>query len=903
MSVPPRRYPAFDGAPVAAATDPHRPVSPLIGRESQRREIEAAVQGLSQGRPAFLEISGDPGTGKTALLAEVTRVARVAGIDAFNGRPQPVDGDLPFGAIVDALDGRLPVTGGERLDRLPAAQRDVLAAVFPSLAADASAPSPPDIAAPYRAAHAVRVLLEDLASSLPVVLVLDDLQHADAGTVDVVCRLMCTPPRAPVLLAFAHRHRQVSPRLRATVDTAREVTRLHLETLAESHAGALMGEDTPAHARGELYRASEGNPGYLRALADVLEQGPPGIDEADIAPVPPWFASAMAAEVARLSAVGRLVVAACAVLGDPLTVPSVAAVAEVGEQDAYSAIDEIASHDLIRLVAGTGRFGFRHPLVRRAVYHNVSPGWRLGAHARAAQSPSGGRASAVGTAPHLTRVAAPGDRAAVALLAAAADEVETARPRQAAQWRRAALELLPYDGTGPDGDDEHTDVRTGLLLALGRACEAAGQLRQGCDALAEALRLIPPGTGGRRAAVAAGQARLLHDLGRSGEARALLRAELAHAPAEADRAVLSFERARLEVSSGSPGAACADAAQAVHIADRLGLRLLGCAARGMLAVSAVLSGSPTADGSGDFSRAAADLDVLTDEQLAALPDAPLWIGWAALVLERPHEAVRHLDRAVAAGRSAGRHAVVCHALVARVAALCAADRLTTAEESADEAGRAAWLSGSAALHSSVLAARCLVAARTGDLDALRGHLAAYGTPVDQGWPGALAAEMVAEARQAAGDPEVAAAAKASPGGPEQAVPFGAATRRTLSADLAAGITTGITVGVTTGVTAGTTADPTTPVIESAAADPPGASGPPVADRPSADRPGAATLTARERQIARLVSEGLKNREIADRLYVTQKTVEMHLSRIFAKLGVSNRVGVARTLYAAPTTSH
>ncbi|GAB3905124.1 hypothetical protein GCM10027612_74140 [Microbispora bryophytorum subsp. camponoti] len=66
-----------------------------------------------------------------------------------------------------------------------------------------------------------------------------------------------------------------------------------------------------------------------------------------------------------------------------------------------------------------------------------------------------------------------------------------------------------------------------------------------------------------------------------------------------------------------------------------------------------------------------------------------------------------------------------------------------------------------------------------------------------------------------------------------------------------------------------------------------------APRPAGRRP----LTERERQIAGLVSEGLKNREIADRLYVTQKTVEMHLSRIFAKLGVSNRVGVARALYA------
>jgi holo-[acyl-carrier protein] synthase len=57
------------------------------------------------------------------------------------------------------------------------------------------------------------------------------------------------------------------------------------------------------------------------------------------------------------------------------------------------------------------------------------------------------------------------------------------------------------------------------------------------------------------------------------------------------------------------------------------------------------------------------------------------------------------------------------------------------------------------------------------------------------------------------------------------------------------------------------------------------------------------LTHRQRQVAELVSEGLTNRQIADRLFVTQKTVEMHLAQVFTRLGVSNRVGVARVITA------
>jgi DNA-binding NarL/FixJ family response regulator len=57
--------------------------------------------------------------------------------------------------------------------------------------------------------------------------------------------------------------------------------------------------------------------------------------------------------------------------------------------------------------------------------------------------------------------------------------------------------------------------------------------------------------------------------------------------------------------------------------------------------------------------------------------------------------------------------------------------------------------------------------------------------------------------------------------------------------------------------------------------------------------GLATLTAREREIVDLVAVGLTNREIAERLYLSRKTVETHLSRAFAKLGVRSRVDLTR----------
>jgi DNA-binding CsgD family transcriptional regulator len=61
------------------------------------------------------------------------------------------------------------------------------------------------------------------------------------------------------------------------------------------------------------------------------------------------------------------------------------------------------------------------------------------------------------------------------------------------------------------------------------------------------------------------------------------------------------------------------------------------------------------------------------------------------------------------------------------------------------------------------------------------------------------------------------------------------------------------------------------------------------------------VTATERRLTELVAEGLSNKEIAAALFVTPKTVETKLSRIYAKLGISSRLQLARTLDAASIT--
>ena len=77
---------------------------------------------------------------------------------------------------------------------------------------------------------------------------------------------------------------------------------------------------------------------------------------------------------------------AAAVAGDPFEPELAAAVAELPEPAALHALDELLACALVRPAGAPRRFTFRHPVVRHAVYVGAPAGWRLGAHARAADA-------------------------------------------------------------------------------------------------------------------------------------------------------------------------------------------------------------------------------------------------------------------------------------------------------------------------------------------------------------------------------------------------------------------------------------------------------------------------------------------------------------------------------------
>src|SRR3954454_824711 len=239
----------------------------LVGRASQLGSVDRLLSQVGGGRSASLELVGEPGIGKTRLLAELAARADARGYLVLSGRAGELELDLPFWVFVDALDEYVHGLDPHRLENVEDDVRAELATVFPSLAGLATGRTTAIQHERYRSHRAVCTLLETLAQSQPLVLVLDDVHWADPASVELLGALLHRPPAAQVLVALAARPRQLSKRLGAAVEQSHRhgtIVRIELEPLSRLESRELLGDGRETSA---LYQESGGNPFYLEQLA------------------------------------------------------------------------------------------------------------------------------------------------------------------------------------------------------------------------------------------------------------------------------------------------------------------------------------------------------------------------------------------------------------------------------------------------------------------------------------------------------------------------------------------------------------------------------------------------------------------------------------------------------------
>ncbi|MFJ5138906.1 AAA family ATPase [Streptomyces sp. NPDC088707] len=524
-------------------------------RDRETERLRRIVTARTHQGPWLLEITGDPGMGKTRILEEWSALAGQTGMTVLKGRASAADRGHAFGAFRTPVARALHLPGASAA--LHAEDRAFLLHHFagPALTAGPytapdgpeadphTAPDGPETDPhtapdgpmrrstlpdrdPHRLRRCIAALLWAVAGDhRGLTLCLDDLQWADPESVALLGALLRRPrPGAPLILVCSVRPRQSPTSLTAHLadpDDAFRVERFRLEPLPRNAAGALLHPATTTERQRYLYEAAEGNPLYLRALSS----SPSPFAPAD--KVLPWTLSdttlatagaALARELVLLDAVERDVLRAAAVLGDAFDPAYLADVADQEPANTARALDRLVDMDLVRADLAQGRLcRLRHPVLRTVVYQDAPHGWRRAAHARAHRVLREVGADPARRAPHVARSAEPGDTEAVRLLAEAADQVGGVDPEAAAAWLGIALGLIRNEGD---------DVRTRVTTSLARALGAVGRLRE-CR---ELLRRVPLPSGGRPteadAELVAFRARVERHLGDYDRADSLLTAVL-----------------------------------------------------------------------------------------------------------------------------------------------------------------------------------------------------------------------------------------------------------------------------------------------------------------------------------------------------------------------------------------
>jgi len=511
----------------------------LVGRLAEREVLGGLLARAADGYSSTLVLRGEAGGGKTALLDDTLAAAAAAGMQTARLTGVEPETQLGYAGLHRFL---LPFA--DHVERLPVPQRDALRSTFGLVA------GPP--ADRFLVALAVLTLLAEVASAVPLVCVVDDVQWLDPESVVVLgfAARRLYAERVALLFAVREPNGQLSA-LAGVPELA--IGGLDEDAATELLAALVPGPLSPATGA-RIVAGTGGNP---LALAEVArELSPAQLAGAEVLPEPlPAGGSleeAFGRRVSKLPAEARLLLAMAAAepAGSQALLWRAAAKLEIDP-------DAAASADLDDLAEIGPQVQFRHPLIRSVAYHATPPWQRRRIHQALA---------AAGDADEQP------DRVAwhLGMAARGPDEAVAARLEQAAGRARErggyAATVTFLSRAAELSEDEGPRARR--LLAAAEAALIAGQPVRAGALLEEATPRLAEPLARAHARRLQGTIRLA--LGQAGEAASiLLEAARALAPADARSArealLEALEAARYTGWSASQAvlSEIADAARAI----------------------------------------------------------------------------------------------------------------------------------------------------------------------------------------------------------------------------------------------------------------------------------------------------------------------------------------------------
>jgi DNA-binding CsgD family transcriptional regulator len=345
---------------------PARQPAPIIGRDAALARVRGLVDPAPQSSQVLVVI-GEAGMGKTALLSEAVERARSSGTRVLSVTGRESEARLAFAGLHQLLRSALA-----RAASLPGRQAHALMAAF-GLTADPGAPDP------LLTSLAVLTLLSDLSERSPVLLVADDAQWIDRASLEALAFVGSRLEAERVVLLVGARG-QAPP-----LGFDRGFPELRLEPLSGADAGLLLdGQPRPprGQARLQVLAQAAGNPMALIELATVIADDPAASRRwaAEPLPLTERLSAVITARFAALPERTRAALLLAAVADAP---DLLVAASHGGGPDARA----LAPAEQLGLVtvSRTG-LQFSHPLVRSAIYHSAPFAQRAAAHRQLAEA-------------------------------------------------------------------------------------------------------------------------------------------------------------------------------------------------------------------------------------------------------------------------------------------------------------------------------------------------------------------------------------------------------------------------------------------------------------------------------------------------------------------------------------
>ncbi len=415
----------------------------LLDRAAEVAAIAAAIESACAGSGSTLLVEGVAGIGKTRLLVHACEQAAQAGMTVLAARAAEFEDGYAWGVVRQLFEAEIRTGGRQR----PADDAVALAAL--ALTRDA----PPGDEDSFAVLHGLYWLTADIAQQAPLLLAVDDLHWADRPSQRFVAHLAHRLEGLTVLLVLTVREPRSGTAQRKSLiaGLAAEASVIALRpaalgaaACAELVRGTLGVDPSPAFQDG-CRELTAGNPLLLRGLlASLAAEGVKGTD-AEVPQLrrltPGSVSRSVLLQLGRMPAAALAAARAVAVLGTAATAERAGRLADLDGDASAEAIGALMAE---RLIEGERALRFVHPLVRSAVYQDLAPPVRQRWHKRAARILDAEDAASAEVTVHLLAAAATGDAWVVGRLRqAAADARRRGAPDVAIQCLERALAEPP----------------------------------------------------------------------------------------------------------------------------------------------------------------------------------------------------------------------------------------------------------------------------------------------------------------------------------------------------------------------------------------------------------------------------------------------------------------------------